>query len=233
MQPELSSAEALLAVSDLSAERDGRILFKQLAFNIFPGGVTQLEGPNGAGKTTLLRIIAGLNSDYHGQIVFQGLPIKHVRYEFARAVSWLGHQAGIKPGLNARENLQWTQALTQQQNLADIDEALDRVGLFGYEDVPVQQLSAGQQRRVALARLYLSRARLWILDEPFTAIDKAGVSQLEQLLYEFSQQGGAVLLTTHHKLNYPGELQTVRLGEEAVPCMDSHPEGYLEVDDAG
>lgn len=215
MQTASSSTDSLLAVSNLLAERDDRVLFQQLNFAIEAASVTQLEGPNGAGKTTLLRILAGLNADYEGDIFFQGQPIKRARYEFAQAVSWLGHHTGVKQNLSPRENLQWAQALSQPKSIGEIDQALDQVGLFGYEDVPVQQLSAGQQRRVALARLYLSDAKLWILDEPFTAIDKAGVAQLEQLIYDFANQGGAVLLTTHHSLSYAGRLQKISLGGSA------------------
>lgn len=212
MQTGVAATDALLEVSDLLAERDDRVLFAQLNFAIQSASVTQIEGPNGAGKTTLLRILAGLNQDYEGEIRFCGQPIKRSRFEFSQAVSWLGHHTGVKQNLSPRENLRWAQALSQPKSLEQIDQALEQVGLFGYEDVPVQQLSAGQQRRVALARLYLSEAKLWILDEPFTAIDKAGVEQLENLLYEFANAGGAVLLTTHHSLNYAGSLQKITLG---------------------
>jgi heme exporter protein A len=168
----------------------------------------QIGGPNGAGKTTLLRAIAGISQDYQGEIHYSGQALSSVRWEFARDSLYLGHLAGIKKALSPLENLSWY--LAQAGGKADINQALAAVGLYGYEETPCYQLSAGQLRRVALARLYLSQARIWILDEPFTAIDKRGVSQLEALIARQVAQGGLVILTSHQDLTLP-QLRMVNL----------------------
>lgn len=149
----------------------------------------QIEGANGAGKTSLMRILAGLS-----RYGFEGSVARHA------PLLYLGHQPGVKGMLSPRENLAWHLAGEGQFDDDAIESALFRVGLCGYEDVPSHSLSAGQHRRVNLARLYLSRCPLWLLDEPFTAIDTEGVSQLEALLAHHAQQGGSVLLTSHQAL---------------------------------
>lgn len=206
------SKDALLSVEKLSCRRDERVLFDQLSFSLDPGEILQVEGPNGSGKTTLLRIVSGLSSAYRGDIFWQGEAINKVRQAFRAELHYLGHLPGVKAALTPLENLRWSATLELPNHDDLIMQALEKVGLFGFEESPCFTLSAGQQRRVALARLYLSDARLWILDEPFTAIDRYGVAELEQLLYQHAEQGGSVLLTTHHNLHLPGRLKTVALG---------------------
>ena len=141
----------------------------------------------------------GLAAFESGAIYWQGENIQDNPSVFKQNVSFVGHLLGLKPLLTAVENLQFLAQLHQKLiSLADIEQALKKVGLYGYEDTPVAHLSAGQKRRVALARLFLQQAKLWVLDEPFTAIDLAGVKALEQWLVEHVRQGGMVLLTTHH-----------------------------------
>lgn len=205
-------ADTLLEVKNLRCERDERVLFNELAFSVCAGDVLQIEGPNGSGKTTLLRIISGLSSAYEGDIFWRDDAIKKVRPDFYQNLHYLGHLPGIKASLTPRENLRWSCALEFQDHDAQIESALEKVGLFGFEDLPCFTLSAGQQRRVALARLYLTSCPLWILDEPFTAIDKKGVEELEAKLAQHAQEGGAVLLTTHHQLQLPHNLKKVLLG---------------------
>jgi heme exporter protein A len=130
-----------------------------------------------------------------------GQPLNGQRAELARNLLWIGHAAGIKGLLSAEENLAWLCALHRPAERSAIWQALEAVGLRGFEDVPCHTLSAGQQRRVALARLYLEGPPLWILDEPFTALDKQAVAQLEAHLARHCQQGGLVVLTTHHTLS--------------------------------
>lgn len=185
---------------NLSCVRDERTLFSGLSFTIEPGEMVQIEGPNGAGKTSLLRILAGLSSPEAGEVRWQGVNTRRQRDVFHQQLLYLGHQPGVKSVLTAYENLAFYQSVNGTASADAIYQALENVGLLGYEDVTVAQMSAGQQRRVALARLWLSDAPLWILDEPLTAIDKQGVSTLIELFEQHAQRGGMVLLTTHQDL---------------------------------
>ncbi len=204
----------MLEIRNLSCIRDERVLFEQLSFTISSGELIQIEGQNGAGKTTLLRIIAGLGYADEGDIYWNGLAVNKNREEFHSDLLFLGHHTGVKRELTAFENLVFYQSMHHQYNENVIWDALARVGLAGREDVAVGQLSAGQQRRVALARLWLSKQKLWILDEPLTAIDKQGIKVLEQLFVDHAKQGGIVLLTTHQDLFIDrDELKKIRLGE--------------------
>jgi heme exporter protein A len=181
-------------------ERDDAPLFAPLSFVVATGSLVQLEGANGMGKTSLLRCVGGLSSRWRGELLWRGQPLVRQRDDFAAASLYLGHAAGLKAALSPRENLLWWASLRGLHVAAGADAALARVGLAGYEDSPCYQLSAGQQRRAALARLFVAQAWLWILDEPFTAIDRQGVCELESWLAAHVESGGAVLLTTHQPL---------------------------------
>ncbi len=194
----------MLEARDLYCERDERTLFRGLSFTVDAGEWVQVTGGNGAGKTTLLRLLTGLARPDGGEVYWQGEPLRRVRDSFHRSLLWIGHQPGIKTRLTARENLHFF----HPGDGARLPEALAQAGLAGFEDVPVAQLSAGQQRRVALARLWLTRAALWVLDEPFTAIDVNGVARLTRRMAAHTAQGGMVILTTHQPL--PGAADTVR-----------------------
>ncbi|WP_230413367.1 cytochrome c biogenesis heme-transporting ATPase CcmA [Zooshikella ganghwensis] len=196
----------LLRVNQLVCERDERLLFKGLNFTLNTGGMLQVTGANGSGKTSLLRILATLTDDYEGEIYFAGQAIQAVLIAYRQQQLYIGHAPGIKGPLTPIENLRWLQGWYQSLSLHTIENALAKVGLHGYEDVPCYSLSAGQQRRVALAQLYLSHQTLWILDEPFTAIDLKGVQHLEAFLAEQASQGRSIILTTHHQLNVPDGL---------------------------
>ncbi|MGO2466205.1 MAG: cytochrome c biogenesis heme-transporting ATPase CcmA [Serratia proteamaculans] len=190
----------MLEAKNLSCVRDERTLFSRLSFTVKPGDIIQVEGPNGAGKTSLLRILAGLARPEGGEVCWHGKNTLRHRERYYQDLLFLGHQPGIKAQLTPFENLQFYQAVRTTPDRQAIWQALEQVGLVGYEDLPVAQLSAGQQRRVALARLWLSDCPLWILDEPLTAIDKQGVAELISLFEQHAQQGGMVLLTTHQDL---------------------------------
>jgi len=201
----------------LACERDWRLLFEQLELRLEKGQMLQISGPNGSGKTSLLRLLCGLMQPTAGQILLQGQPLESQRSELARNLLWIGHAAGIKGLLTPEENLAWLCALHQPADREAIWQALAQVGLRGFEDVPCHTLSAGQQRRVALARLYLAPPPLWILDEPFTALDKHGVAQLEAHLARHCEQGGLVVLTTHHTLTEkPAGYRELDLGQRAA-----------------
>lgn len=184
----------------LACERDWRLLFDKLDLRLESGEMLQISGPNGSGKTSLLRLLCGLMQPTAGEVLLKGRSLSAQRGELARNLLWIGHAAGIKGLLTAEENLTWLCALHQPASREAIWHALAEVGLRGFADVPCHTLSAGQQRRVGLARLYLSPPPLWILDEPFTALDKHGVAQLERHLAAHCEQGGLVVLTTHHSL---------------------------------
>ena len=196
--------EPLLQAVNLQCERDKRILFRELSFSILPGTVTRVEGPNGSGKTTLLRMLAGLNDAWTGELKWCGSAVANQREAFLRNMLYIGHRPGIKPLLTPMENLRALMAGRRSVPDAVFRQALQGTGLTGFEDVPCRNLSAGQQRRVSLARLLIADEPLWLLDEVFTAIDADGIAALESLLQQRAAEGGAVLVTTHHDLALPG-----------------------------
>lgn len=197
----MTAATPLLHATALTCERDGRLLFENLDLTLQAGDMLQVCGPNGSGKTSLLRLLCGLMQPTEGQVMLNGVALDRQRPELASLLLWIGHAPGLKELLTPLENLSWLDALQGSGEPADFDQALKTVGLSGFEDVPCHTLSAGQQRRVALARLYLPGPPIWILDEPFTALDQQGISQLEACLAEHCERGGAVVLTTHHVLD--------------------------------
>ena len=190
-------SERLLNLVNLSCEREGRRLFSGLNLSLAAGEVTALTGPNGSGKSTLLRCITGLYPDYEGDVE-------------AASISYLGHRPAVSPSLSVLENLRWFASLSPAGTsaAADLVERLDAVGLAGYEDVLCGRLSAGQHRRVALVRLGLDDSPLWLLDEPFTALDVNGQDLVRSLIADHRARGGAVLCATHQELGVPdsGEL---------------------------
>lgn len=204
--------QPLIKANSLFCERDDRVLFEALNFEVRPGELVQVEGPNGAGKTTLLRIISGLSEAYEGEILWKGAPVNDSRAEYLSNLLYLGHKPGVKAVLTPIENLTAFMACRSPKSQAEIVTALEKVGLRGYEDVPCHSLSAGQHRRVGLARLHLSDDPLWILDEAFTAIDKSGVKSLESLMQARVAAGGTIILTTHHEMTVSASLRKITLG---------------------
>ena len=193
----------MLEARDLECERGGRTLFRGLALALPPGGLVRVAGANGSGKTSLLRILCGLLTPTEGEVRWNGARIQSLREEYARNIVYLGHAPAVKDELTGAENLRVACALAGVAVSAG--QLLDALAHFGVPgDKAVRQLSQGQRRRAALARLVVSRAApVWLLDEPFTALD-AGAAQLTRaLLGEHAQRGGSVVYTTHQPVDLP------------------------------
>lgn len=205
----------MLTVEQLVCYRGDRLLFENLSFDLAEGELLYVKGVNGSGKTTLLRMLCGLVAKEQGEIRWQGETIKQLAEDYLRQTLYIGHLPGIKAELTALENLRISSAL----NGCEINEdkaldALQAIGLAGREDLPTKVLSQGQKRRVALARLLITDAKLWILDEPFVALDVAAVAMLQGVLAEHLAQGGLIVLTTHQEFNVAkGAVKYLHLGE--------------------
>ncbi len=202
---------ATFEAKSLECIRDDRMLFEDLCFTINPGEALVLEGQNGSGKTSLLRIICGIRLPESGKVLWEGEDIFRLGPEFREFIAYLGHKDGSKQDLTPMENLRIAQGLGKAKEDISLDEALDQVGLYGFEDVLTRNLSAGQQRRLAIARLLVIDAKLWILDEPFTSLDRMGIEQMERLFEEHLQRGGMAAMTTHHRIGFKDEVKLVRI----------------------
>lgn len=183
---------------------EDRVLYSGLSFALQAGQVLVIEGRNGSGKTTLLRMLCGLRYPDEGEILWQESPIERLRNQYYEQFAYLGHMDGVKKELTPVENLRVIAAMNYASGI-DEDTALARVGLAGFEDLPAQQLSAGQRKRVALARLLVCDCPLWILDEAFTALDRDGVKILESLIATHIEAGGMVIMTSHQDVSLPAE----------------------------
>lgn len=202
----------MLSVSGLECRRGGRALFSGLVFAIQPGVLLHIQGVNGSGKTSLIRILAGLSHPDAGEVCWNGLNIRASLEEYASHLLYLGHQPAVKDDLTVEENLSVSSRLAGLQPAhGDIRAALEAVGLGKRVTLPARVLSQGQRRRLALARLWLDQRPLWILDEPFTALDVHAVSMLEERLERHLAAQGMVVLTTH---------QLPTLGEEYLRVLN-------------
>lgn len=185
----------------LAAIRGDRGLFADLDFSLGAGELLYVNGPNGSGKTTLLRMLCGLVLPAAGRVCWEGRDIQALGDAYRAELAWCGHHNAIKDDLSGLENLRIGGRLAGlATGAAEALDALARMGLQGFEDLPTKVLSQGQKRRVGLARLLLTRARLWVLDEPFTALDSAAVETLQQTIRGHLERGGLVVLTTHQQV---------------------------------
>ncbi|NOX75556.1 MAG: cytochrome c biogenesis heme-transporting ATPase CcmA [Gammaproteobacteria bacterium] len=203
----------MLQVRELECVRGDHRLFTGLNFQLRGGELLRLRGSNGSGKTSLLRTVCGLLEPTEGEVLWNGENIRRQRDEFNSALLYLGHHNGIKSELTAFENLRLGSALSGG-GVSDeqIYDALEKIGLGGREDLPTQVLSQGQKRRVALSRLLLSEAPLWVLDEPFTALDVGAVDRLARLVEAHLKKGNMVMFTTHQEVDLrAGTLREVSL----------------------
>jgi heme exporter protein A len=194
----------------LGCRRAGRVLFSDLSLNLAPGELLQIVGANGSGKTTLLRILCGLRQPDTGAVFWKGRNIDTDAEGFTAELMFIGFQPGLKLELSPRENLEFAAAIAPGTRTG-ADEALRRAGLSRWADTPCRQLSTGQIRRAALARLAMFDRELWILDEPLTGLDQVARADFESAMFAHAEEGGMVVFTTHQALE--GEHRGLRLLE--------------------
>lgn len=199
-----------LTIEQIRIERDERVLLSDFDLQVDAGQLVQIAGANGAGKSTLLRAIAGVFAGFTGRIQIHEADQPAERR--AQALLWTA-LPGVKARLNARQNLQWL--LDLRGDLADADSLLKTVGLYGWEDALAGSLSTGQARRIALASLLANQSPVWLLDEPFNAIDSEGQALLASIIRDRLAQGGVVLLATHHTPSDLSPDQVVTLGADS------------------
>lgn len=192
----------MLQGAALAAVRGDRRLFAGLSFDLGAGELLYVNGPNGSGKTTLLRMVCGLVMPAEGRVLWRGEDIRSLGEAFRADLLYCGHQNALKDELNGLENLLISSRLAGRPlGEAEALSALERMGLAGLEELPAKVLSQGQKRRVSLARLLLTRARLWVLDEPFTALDSGAIELLQATIRMHLDRDGLVVLTTHQQVS--------------------------------
>jgi len=201
---------AKLSANDLTLIRGERCLFQGLGFALNPGELLLLEGQNGSGKTSLMRAIAGMLSLESGQVLWNDIPVDQQRQEFHGSLVWLAHRSGLKADLTLVENLRFEASLRPQANV-DSDEVCKRLGISRLKSLPLRSLSAGQQRRVALARMLLSDVPLWLMDEPFTNLDGDGRALVTQIVGEHLANGGMCIMAAHQDVEVDATVTRVSL----------------------
>ncbi len=209
------SRPALLETRDLRCIRNDRLLFEGLDLRLEAGDMLVVEGPNGSGKTSLLRILTGLRLADGGEVRWRGDAIDRLAGDYYEQVSYVGHHDGVKLELSCLENLRLARAMGVPV-AANLDDVLERVGLSAYGETEVANLSAGQRRRLALARLLATESLLWILDEPFTSLDRASMGEFTRHFENHLAQGGLIVVTSHHAIELASaQVQRLALGAVA------------------
>jgi len=197
----MNSAVDGLCVDRVHVWRGDRHVLKGVSLELRPRELLQVAGPNGAGKTTLLRVACGLLRPEQGSVAWLGKSIASTQPEYQCALAYASHEPALKGDLTALENLHFMVGLKRRAAVAELRDCLGRAGVAGCADLPVRVLSAGQRRRVVMARVLAARAVLWLLDEPFTNLDAAGSALMSGLLEEHVAGGGLALVVAHHDLN--------------------------------
>ena len=188
-----------LIVNNLSCQRGYKLLFENLSFELNSGEVLKVSGPNGSGKTSLMKILAGLSSFETGSIDYDDTKINSERYNLD--FLYLGHLAALSPELSCLENLKYTMRLGNDNLDLDFSDALKKVGLEKFENELVGKLSAGQKKRIALSLLFITQSKVWLLDEPFSALDSKAIKIIETRVEDHFNSGGICILTTHQECN--------------------------------
>ena len=188
-----------LIVNNLSCQRGYKLLFENLSFELNSGEVLKVSGPNGSGKTSLMKILAGLSSFETGSIDYDDTKINSERYNLD--FLYLGHLAALSPELSCLENLKYTMRLGNDNLDLDFSDALEKVGLKKFENELVGKLSAGQIKRIALCLLFITQSKVWLLDEPFSALDSKAIKIIETRVEDHCNSGGICILTTHQECN--------------------------------
>ena len=202
----------MFSVSNLSCSKGDKRLFSGVSFTLQPGQWLHLKGDNGVGKTSLLRLACGLSALEDGEITWNNQAVSKDPQTFRANLAYLGHQLALKDDLSPLENLQTDAAIVGRQLTAsDAKQALAQMGLRGRENLPVRVLSQGQKRRTALARLLVSSAKLWVLDEPFVALDTMAQNALSEVINAHLAKQGMVLLTSHQAVSLGGQGFSYRL----------------------
>jgi heme exporter protein A len=201
---------AKLTADDLALFRGDRCLFKHLSFALNPGELLILEGSNGSGKTSLMRAIVGMIELEAGEILWDGIPVRTNRQDFHGSLVWMAHRVGLKADLTLVENLRFESALRPASS-KDMESVLERLSIDRLTRLPMRSLSAGQQRRVSLARMLLSDALLWLMDEPFTNLDRDGKDLVLSLVEEHVQGGGMCVMAAHQDVKIDAPTNVVRI----------------------
>ena len=201
---------AKLSANDLTLIRGETCLFQDLGFALNPGEMLLLEGQNGSGKTSLIRAIAGMLSLETGEIFWNGKDVSRQRQEFHGELVWLAHRTGLKGDLTLVENLRFEASLRPQNNI-EPETVYDRLGISRLKTLPLRALSAGQQRRVSLARMLLADVPLWMMDEPFTNLDREGRKLVVDLVEEHLSSGGMCVMAAHQDIEIKATINRVTL----------------------
>lgn len=189
-------------------------MFQGLNFSLEDGGLLQIDGVNGSGKSSLLQMCAGLIQATEGEISWNDENITDCRYQFQSNLSYFGHNNGVKAGLTAQENMKVMHEISGARSDIDYSCILEQIGMIAMEDVLLNRMSAGQKRRIGLTRIFMSPAKLWLLDEPFNALDVKGKAIIEQLIVKHCTAGGMVIFATHQTMEIDGyPLQHIHLGQ--------------------
>jgi len=206
---------SIFKVENLECIRRNNILFQGLSFSLNDGDLLQIDGTNGSGKSSLLQMCIGLIQTTEGKISWDNDDISLSRYQFQSEMTYFGHANGVKSDLTAIENMKVMHALSGAKQSVDYHSILKQIGLPGMEDVLLRRMSAGQQRRIGLTRVFMARSKLWLLDEPFNALDKNGKKIIEELIVKHCKSGGIVIFATHQTMKIDGyPLKHIHLGKD-------------------